>query len=97
MDKEAAHILGAQNSSACLPHVSTIRQMLPLSLVRAGEHVQIKSVSGKAETKHYLCNLGFVEGAEVVVISEMDGNVIVNIKGTRMAIGKGMATHVLTN
>ena len=69
---------------------------MPLSMVRAGEKVRIRSVSGKDETRHFLCNLGFVEGAEVAVLSEMNGNVIVNIKGTRMAISKAMASRVLT-
>lgn len=71
-------------------------QLLPLSLARAGEQLHIHSISGKDETRRFLSSLGFVEGAEVSVVTEMDGNVIVSIKGTRLAISKAMARRVMT-
>lgn len=69
---------------------------MPLSMVGTGEKVRVRSVSGKGETRRFLGNLGFVENAEVSVVSELNGNVIVIIKGTRMAISKAMASRVLT-
>ncbi len=81
---------------ACYPQNTKSRQAVPLSMVSAGEKVRIKSVGGKDETRRFLCNLGFVENAEVSIVSELNGNVIVNVKGTRMAISKAMASRVLT-
>ncbi len=69
---------------------------MPLSMVRAGERVHVKSITGKDEIRRFLGNIGFVEDAELSVITEMNGNVIVSIKGTRVAISKSMACRVLT-
>ena len=70
--------------------------VMPLSMVRAGEKVRVRSISGKGETRRFLGSLGFVENAEVAVVSELNGNVIVNVKGTRLAISKVMASRVMT-
>ena len=69
---------------------------MPLAMVQAGETVHILSIRGKDETRRFLNNLGFVEGTEVVVVSELSGNMIVSVKGTRVAISKSMANRVLT-
>jgi ferrous iron transport protein A len=69
---------------------------IPLSMARKGECVRVKCVCGKDETRRLLCNLGFVENTEVKIITEMDGNVIVTIKGTRLAVSKVMARRVMT-
>lgn len=81
---------------SCYSHNTASRQVIPLSMIGAGEKVHVKSIGGKDETRRFLCNLGFVENAEVSVVSELNGNVIVNVKGTRMAISKTMASRVLT-
>ena len=39
--------------------------------------------------------VGFVVGTEVTVISEIAGNMIVNVKGARVAIGKDMANKIM--
>ena len=59
---------------------------MPLSMVNAGEERTVIRISGKDETKHFLENLGFVEGANITVISEISGNLIVNVKETRVKI-----------
>lgn len=69
---------------------------LPLSFARQGESVTIGSVRGKDDTKSFLASLGFVEGARVTVVSELGGNLIVNIKDSRVAISKAMAARILT-
>lgn len=56
---------------------------------------EIQKVGGKEETRRFLSNLGFVAGGVVTVISEMDGNMIVNVKDSRVAIGKEMAAKIL--
>ena len=63
--------------------------MMPLSMVNEGEPQVIKKVGGKEETRKFLENLGFVQGATVTVVSEISGNMIVNVKDSRVAIGKG--------
>ena len=64
-------------------------------MVNAGETNVIKKVGGKEETRRFLENLGFVPGGEVVVVSEIDGNMIVNIKDSRVAIGRDMANKIM--
>ena len=68
---------------------------MPLSMVRAGEPNVIKKVGGRSETKKFLENLGFVVGTEVSVVSAIGGNVIVNIKDSRVAINEDMAKRIM--
>lgn len=68
---------------------------MPLSMMKIGEKRQIIKITGKDETRRFLENLGFVMGSEVMVVSEIAGNLIVNIKETRVAIDKGMANRII--
>ncbi len=68
---------------------------MPLSMANQGEPNIIKKIGGREETRRFLKNLGFVAGGTVTVISEMDGNIIVNIKDSRVAIGKDMANRII--
>jgi ferrous iron transport protein A len=70
-------------------------RMMPLSMVKEGETNVIKKVGGKEETRKFLENLGFVTGGEVTVMSEIRGNLIVNVKDSRVAIGKDMANKIM--
>ena len=69
--------------------------MMPLTMLNTGETNIIKKVGGKEETKRFLENLGFVAGGNVTVVSETGGNLIVNIKDSRVAIGKDMANKII--
>lgn len=69
--------------------------MMPLSMVKEGEPNVIKKVGGKEETRKFLENLGFVTGSTVTVISVINGNMIVNIKESRIAIGRDMANKIM--
>lgn len=60
-----------------------------------GEANTIRKVGGNEETKRFLENLGFVVGAEITVVSAIGGNVIVNIKDSRVAINQDMARHIM--
>ena len=68
--------------------------MMPLSMVKAGETNIIRKIGGKEEVRKFLENLGFVTGGEVTVVSEINGN-IVNVKDSRVAIGKDMANKIM--
>lgn len=69
--------------------------MMPLTFAGKGEPVQIMKIKGNAEVKQHLADMGFVVGGNVTVISEADGNMIVNIKESRVAIGKEMALKIM--
>ena len=68
---------------------------MPLTMAKAGEANIIKKVGGKEETRRFLENLGFVVGGAVTVVSDTGGNMIVNIKDSRVAIGKDMANKIM--
>ena len=68
---------------------------MPLSMIKAGEPSVIRKVGGKEETKRFLEKLAFVVGGEVTVVSKTVGNMIVNIKDSRVAIGKDMANKII--
>lgn len=69
--------------------------MIPLALAEIGEENKVLKIGGNPEIKRHLENLGFVVGGNVTVITQNDGNVIVNVKDTRIAISKEMANKIL--
>ena len=71
--------------------------MMPLSMVKMGEQNKIHKVGGKEETRRFLENLGFVAGGIVTVVSEINGNMSVNVKDSRVAIGKDMANKIMVS
>lgn len=68
---------------------------MPLSMVSIGTDCTIKKVGGKEETKKFLENLGFVAGSLVTIVASMGGNLIVNVKESRVAISKEMAMKIM--
>lgn len=68
---------------------------MPLSMVISGEPMQIKRIGGKEEVKKFLENLGFVTGGTVTVVSDIGGSVIVNVRDSRVAIGRDMANKIM--
>lgn len=69
--------------------------MMPITLANTGEENIIKKVGGNPDTRKFLENLGFVAGGTVTVVSEISGNVIVNVKDSRVAVSKEMAQKIL--
>ena len=68
---------------------------MPLTMATSGEINIVKRIQGRDETKRFLESLGFVEGDQVQVISEISGNLIVNVKDTRIALSKSMANRIM--
>lgn len=68
---------------------------MPLTLANIGEENMIKKIGGNPEIRKFLENLGFVAGGMVTVISEISGNVIVNVKESRVAVSKEMASKII--
>ncbi len=69
--------------------------MMPLALADIGTENTIRRVGGNEETRRFLENLGFVAGTPITVLSSIGGNVIVNVKDSRVAINEDMARHIM--
>ncbi|MEA5019903.1 MAG: FeoA family protein [Gordonibacter sp.] len=90
--KSRAH----ETSTASAPPQASCHQM-PLSFLKNGEIATIAKVRGKGDLHHHLENLGFVEGACVTVMTEAAGDLIVEVKGTQVALNKQIASRIITN
>lgn len=69
--------------------------MMPLTMARVGEKSYIQKITGKDEVRQHLAEMGFVVGGEVIVVSEIAGNMILSIKDSRIALDKTMANRIM--
>ena len=69
--------------------------MMPLNFASVGEENVIRKIGGSPETRKHLENLGFVVGGKVTVVSTTGGNLIVNVKESRVAVSKEMAARIM--
>ena len=69
--------------------------MMPITMAGIGETCKIKKIGGNEETRRFLATLGFVNDAEISVVSAIGGNVIVNVKDARVAVNQDMARHIM--
>ena len=69
--------------------------MMPLTLAKQGETVTIRKITGKDEIRQHLAELGFVVDGPVTVVSELGGNLIVQVKDSRIALDRTMANRVM--
>ena len=69
--------------------------MMPLTLAGEGREIVIRRIGGNPEIKRHLEDMGFVVGGTVTVLSALNGNVIVNVKESRIAISREMAQRIL--
>ena len=67
---------------------------MPLTFAKQGEKVVIQKIGGKAETKKFLETLGFVVGETITIVNQVSGNLIINVKESRVAISKEMAGKI---
>ena len=68
---------------------------MPLTMVETGQEIQIRKIGGKDETRRFLESLGFVMGGFITIVSEINGNLIVKVKDSRVAISKEMANKIM--
>ena len=73
------------------------RKMMPLTLAEVGEVNIIRKIGCRPEVRTHLENLGFVAGGTVTVVSKINGNMIVNIKDSRVALGQDMANRIMVS
>ena len=69
--------------------------MMPLSMAKTGETVTIRKITGKDEVRQHLAELGVVVNSDVTVVSEIAGNLIVQVKDSRIALDKTMANRIM--
>ena len=69
--------------------------MMPLGLAKVGETNIIKKVNGRDEVRQHLAEMGFVVGAEIRVVNELGGNLILSVKESRVALDKTMAMRIM--
>ena len=69
--------------------------MMPLAMLNSGEAAAIKRIKGKDDSKRFLENLGFTVGEEVKVVSSNNGNIIVQVKDSRVAVSRGIANKIM--
>lgn len=68
---------------------------MPLTMAKAGETVTIRKITGKDEVRQRLAQMGFVVDAAVTVVSEMAGNLILQVKDSRVALDRAMAGRII--
>ena len=68
---------------------------MPLTMARPGETVTIRKITGKDEIRQHLAELGFVVDSDVTVVSEIAGNLILQVKDSRVALDKTMANRIM--
>ena len=69
--------------------------MMPLTMAKTGETVTVRKISGRDEVRQHLAELGFVVDSDVTVVSEIGGNLIVQVKDSRIALDKTMANRIM--
>lgn len=69
--------------------------MIPLTMAKEGETVVIRRITGLDEVRQRLAELGFVLGTSVTVVSQVSGNLIVQVKDSRVALDKSMANRIM--
>ena len=69
--------------------------MLPLTYVKTGDYAKVIKVGGRPDAKKHLADLGFVDGAVMNIISSHDGDIILNIKNSRLAVTKEMSEKIM--
>ena len=69
--------------------------MMPLGMANVGDVNIIKRITGRDEVRQHLAELGFVVGAEIMVVSDLGGNLILNVKESRVALDKTMAMRIM--
>jgi len=68
---------------------------MPITMARAGETVTIRRITGSDKIRQHLAELGFIVDSDVTVVSEIAGNLILQVKDSRIALDRSMAGRIL--
>lgn len=69
--------------------------MMPLSMAKTGETVTVQKITGLDEVRQHLAELGFVVGSELTVVNQISGNLILQVRDSRVALDKSMANRIM--
>ncbi len=86
---------GFDKSASCSGNSMASSPGIPISMARVGDKGTVVSISGREETKRFLAGLGFTPGTEVKAVCEASGSVILDVKGSKIAIDRKMASKIL--
>lgn len=68
---------------------------MTLTMAPVGKNVRIHRITGKDETRRQLVNLGFVEGSDISLVSQNEGNMIIKVKDSRIAIDRSLSNRII--
>ena len=68
---------------------------MPLTMAKPGDTVIIRKITGKDEVRQHLAELGFVVGESITVVNVLGGNLILQVKASRIALDKTLAMRIL--
>ncbi len=68
---------------------------MPITMANTGEHVIIRKITGKDNVRQHLAELGFVVDGEVTVVNEIEGNLILQVRDSRIALDRSMAGRIM--
>lgn len=71
-----------------------MKRMMPLAFAKEGDTVTIRRIAGRDDVRQHLAELGFVVDSPVLIVSRMGGNLIVQVKGSRVALDRSMAQKI---
>lgn len=71
--------------------------MMPITMGKIGERYTIRRITGQDEVRRHLAELGFVLDTELIIVSELSGNLILQVRDSRMALDKTMANRILVS
>lgn len=94
MDNAMAAGMQGVGAHGAIPSASA--HQMPLTFLNGGETARIAKMRGSGELHHHLETLGFVEGAQVRVVAQVRGDLIVEVKGTQVALNRKVAAQIIT-
>ena len=68
---------------------------LPISLAKVGERGTIVRITGDSGTKKFLNDLGFTIGVPIQTVSDVKGNKILCVRGSKIAVDSRMASRIM--
>jgi ferrous iron transport protein A len=73
----------------------TYSNEIPLSLIRPGEIVRLSSIKGCENVQNRLTAMGFTPGVELEVVQDQGGPLMIAVRDSRVALGRGLANKIL--
>lgn len=80
---------------ACAQGSDQAWRQVPLPFLKGGQGASIVKIRGKEDVRRHLESMGFVPGAPIKAVSQVSGNVIVEVKGTQVALSQQAAAHIV--